>query len=215
MNGAERRWKRWAAAGLVAVAVLSAGAFWYLRGRSSPPIAAAGGKPFANFAAIETPFYLQRDGRWQNDTIRSGETLAKVGCTVSSLAMALEHYGVQFTPQTLNAALMARDGYTPRGWLKWEAVGRLSDGKVSVRIPAKPSHADLDAALEARRPVLVKVFINHVIPHWVLVAGKEGTQYLMRDPLNEARTLTPVASYGSDIYGVRIVEPGNSQQIGK
>lgn len=194
----------------MAVAVLAAGAFWYLRGRNSPPIAAAGGKPFASFAAIETPFYLQRDERWQSDTIRSGETLAKVGCTVSSLAMALEHYGVHFTPQTLNAALMARDGYTPRGWLKWEAVGRLSDGKVSVRIPVRPSHADLDAALEARRPVLAKVFINHVIPHWVLIVGKEGTDYLMRDPLGDGKNLSRVASYQSDIYGVRIIEPVRS-----
>lgn len=30
----------------------------------------------------------------------------------------------------------------------------------------------------------------------------------MRDPLNEQKTLTRVSHYGSDIYGVRVVEPG-------
>jgi hypothetical protein len=59
--------------------ILAAGAFWYLRGRNSPPIAAAGGRAFTNFAAIETPFYLQRDQQWKNETIGSGETLAREG----------------------------------------------------------------------------------------------------------------------------------------
>ena len=199
--------KRIALVAFFAASLLAAGAWWYLRGRNSPPITAVGGHPFINFAAIETPFYLQRDEQWKNETIRSGETLAKVGCTVSSLAMALQPYNVSFTPKTLNDALKANAGYTRRGWLQWNAVTTVSDGKVKVNVLAKPTHNDIDAALEARRPVLVKVFINHVIPHWVLVVGKEGTEYLMRDPLNEKKTLTRVSSYNSDIYGVRIVEP--------
>jgi len=164
-----------------------------------------------NFAAIETPFYLQRDERWKDETIGSGETIAKVGCTLSSLAMALEHYRVAFTPKTLNDALKSNGGYTRRGWLQWNAVSKISGGKVLVRVLDKPTHADIDAALQAQHPVLVKVFINHVIPHWVLVVSKEGNEYLMRDPLNAQKTLTRVAHYGSDIYGVRVVEPGAAQ----
>jgi hypothetical protein len=194
--------------GLLVLAALAAGAFWYLRGRNSPPIAAAGGAPFTNFVAIETPFYLQRDERWKNDTIRSGETLAKVGCTVSSLAMALEHYGASFTPGTLNEALNANGGYTRRGWLQWGAVTKLSGGKASVEVLAKPTHREIDSALMAHQPVLAKVFINRVIPHWVLIVGKDGRDYLMRDPLNDGKTLEKLSKYGSDIYGVRIVRPG-------
>jgi len=198
---------RIAAVLLLALAVCAAGAFWYLRGRNSPPIAAAGGAPFANFTALATPHYLQRDPQWGNDTIGSGETMAKVGCAVSSLAMALEHYGVSFTPKALNDALKANGGYTRRGWILWGAVSKLSAGKVAVRILDRPAHGDIDAALRAGHPVLVKVFINRVIPHWVLVVGKDGADYLMRDPLNDAKTLTEVATYHSDIYGVRIIEP--------
>jgi hypothetical protein len=208
-HATKRRWPRWLAVVILAVGVLGAGAYWYLRGKNSPPIAANGGAAFTNFAAIPTPHYLQHDPQWKDETIGSGETLAKVGCTVSSLAMALEHYGISFTPQTLNAALKANGGYTPRGWLLWSAVTKVTSGRIFVRIPEKPTHKDIDSALRAGQPVLVKVFIKHVIPHWVLVAGKEGTQYLMRDPLNEAKTLTPLESYGSDIYGVRIVEKVN------
>jgi hypothetical protein len=123
-----RRWKWREATALLALAILAAPAFWYLRGRNSPPIAAAGGKPFTKFVAI-----------------------------------------------------------------------------------ARPTQGDIDAAIETRRPVLVKVFINHVVPHWVLLVGKEGTEYLMRDPLNERKTLMRLSHYGSDIYGVRVVEPGAVQ----
>ena len=192
----------------VSLALLAVVAFWYLRGRNSPPIAASGGIPFTNFTAITTPHYLQRDPQWKDETIGSGETLAKVGCTVSSLAMALESYGVAFTPKTLNDALKANGGYTRRGWLVWSAVEKVSDGKASVRALDQPTHADLDAALQARQPVLIKVFIEKIIPHWVLLSGKDGTNYLMRDPLDESKSLKPVASYGSEIFGVRIVEKG-------
>src|ERR1043166_22329 len=211
MNTNARRWKRRALIALVFAAVLACAAFWYLRGHNSPPIAATGGSSFTNFVAIETPFYLQRDDRWKDETIRSGETLAKVGCTVSSLAMALAHYGVAFTPKTLNDALKDNGGYTRRGWLQWNAVSKISGGKVSVRVMDKPTHRDIDTALRAQQPVLAKVFINHVIPHWVLVVSKEGSEYLMPDPLNEKKTLTRVSSDGSDIYGVRIVQPGETR----
>jgi hypothetical protein len=205
-NAQKRRWL-WRAAVVFGVfVVLGAAAFRYVRGRNSPPIPAAGGAPFTNFSTIKTPHYLQRDPRWESDTIGGGETLGKVGCTVSSLAMALEYYGLSFTPQTLNAALKAHGGYTQRGWLLWSAVAKVTDGKVQVRVLANPTHDDIDSALRAGEPVLAKIFINRVIPHWVLVAGKDGTEYLMRDPLNDTMTLTPLASYGSDVYGVRIVE---------
>jgi hypothetical protein len=125
--------------------------------------------------------------------------------------MALEHYGVSFTPKTLNDALKTHGGYTRRGWLQWNSVAEISAGKASVHVFDKPTHADIDVALQAQHPVLVKVFINHVIPHWVLVVGKDRREYLMRDPLNEQKTLTRVSNYGSDIYGVRVVEPGEAK----
>jgi hypothetical protein len=199
-------WKRTGLLLLLALLVLAGGVFWYLRGRNSPPIAAAGGSAFTNFTALATPHYLQRDPQWKDETIGSGETLSQVGCTVSSLAMALEHFGVHFTPRTLNDALKANGGYTRRGWILWSAVAKVSVGKVSVRLLDKPTHADLDAALQAGQPVLAKVFINKVIPHWVLVAGKEGTNYLMRDPLNEAKSLEMLTKYGSEVHGVRVIE---------
>ena len=87
-------------------------------------------------------------------------------------------------------------------------MAKVSEGQASIHLLDKPRHVDLDAALLAGQPVLVKVFIDKIIPHWVLVAGKEGTNYWMRDPLNETKVLEPLSKYGSDIFGVRIVKRG-------
>src|SRR5436309_6401131 len=120
-------WKRRIA--ILGIALLLAGLclLWLVRGHNSPPIAPRGGGSFEHFAGIETPFYLQRDPRWKEDTIGgTDENLGKVGCTVSSLAMALDHYGLHLNPAQLNAWLKTNDGYTWRGWLKWGAVSRLA-----------------------------------------------------------------------------------------
>jgi hypothetical protein len=187
---------------------LGAGAYWYFRGRNSPPIAPRGGEPFQNFAAIATPFFLQRDERWKDDKIGgSGETLARVGCAACSLAMALHGHGFSPTPKALNDWLKANEGYNPRGWLRWEAVSRFTGGKVVVEILKKPSHADIDAALKNKQPVLAKVFIKHVVSHWVLIVGKDGREYLIRDPLGDGANLRRLSEYESDVYGVRIVRP--------
>ena len=55
-------------------------------------------------SAISTANYLQRDPQWANDTIAgSNETLARVGCTVCTLAMALDHYGIKISPKRLDS----------------------------------------------------------------------------------------------------------------
>jgi hypothetical protein len=192
--------------GLVLVGMLI---LWQVRGRNSTPITARGGEPFRQFARLEAPFYLQRDPRWAEETIgASGERLSKVGCTVCSLAMALEHYGVHRTPAELNAWLKANGGYNWRGWLRWHAISKAADGSVAVDIVAKPTHADIDGALRQSRPVMVKVLISRLVPHWVLIVGKEGQEYVIHDPLGDGRTVEPLSKYESDIYGVRIIKPG-------
>ena len=71
---------------------------------------------------------------------------------------------------------------------------------------SKPSHVDLDVALTDKNPVAVKLLINGTIPHWVLIVGKQSTNYLMRDPLGDGHSLESLSKYESDIFGVRIVK---------
>ena len=154
-----------------------------------------------------TPHYLQRDSRWADETVGgTGERLARVGCTVCSLAMALDHHGIKATPKVLNDFLKANDGYTIRGWLRWESVPRFTQGKVAMDYIGRPGFERIDRALKANQPVIAKLLIKGIIPHWVLIVGKEQTEYLMRDPLGDGKTVEPLAKYDSRIYAIRILK---------
>ena len=191
-------------AGLLGILALL---FLRSRGWNSNAIASRGGEAFAHFPGIETPDYLQHDRAWEADRIGgTGETLGRVGCTVCCLAMGLAHFGIQKTPGELNEWLKTHEGYSPRGWLRWETVSKLSDGKVYVDFRAPLNHGTIDFALKARQPVLAKVFINRVITHWVLIIGKEGTEYVVKDPLGGAKKPELLSRYSSGVHAIRILK---------
>jgi len=176
------------------------------RSKADETIPPRGGESLT-VAAISTPNYLQRDSRWAEDTVGgTQEMLASVGCTVCSLAMALHHYGVKVTPKELNDFLKKNGGYTERGWLKWDSVSKVSKGKVVMGYIGNPSFPRIDAALKNNEPVIAKVFIDRTIPHWVLIVGKEKTEYLIRDPLGDGKSLRQLSFYGSDLHAIRILK---------
>jgi hypothetical protein len=157
--------------------------------------------------SIPTANYLQRDSRWADDTVGgTEESLARVGCTVCSLAMALDCCGVKVTPKELNDYLKKNDGYTARGWLKWDLVSKISEGKATLDYIGEPSFERIDTALKYHQPVIAKVFINRIVPHWVLIVGKEETEYLIRDPLGNGENLRSLSDYGSEVFAIRILK---------
>ena len=159
---------------------------------------------------LGTAYYLQKDPRWQNETIGgSGEPLARVGCALCSLAMALDFHGIKTNPRELNDFLKRNAGYSEQGLLKWNSAAQYAGGKVSFEYIGSPDHKRIDQALQNRRPVIAKIFINQTIPHWVLIVGKERVEYLMRDPLGDGHSVRPVSFYGSKIYAIRILKPAS------
>lgn len=151
-------------------------------------------------------FYLQADPRWAREKIGgSGEELRAVGCTNCCLCMALAQHGIAMTPSELNRKHIQTDGYTERGWIKWDAVEDVSQKRVRIDIPEKPTHRDIDQALAVGNPVLVKIVYRPGVLHWVLVVGRDGREYLMKDPLGDGRNLGLLSAYNSDILSVRIV----------
>jgi len=169
-------------------------------------IAPRGGEAFT-MPALSTPHYRQHDLRWAEERIGGfGESLGRVGCTICSLAMALDYYGVKMPPKELNEFLKAHEGYNPRGWLRWNSVEKVSGGKVTLDYMSRPDHAVIDCALRKAQPVLAKVYISAIIPHWVLIVGKDGQEYLMRDPLGEANSVDRISDYKSKVYAVRVLQ---------
>jgi hypothetical protein len=187
--------------------LILAGSLWLWRGLKERlfAIPASGGEAF-RLAPLATPHYRQRDPRWADEEVGgSRERLARVGCTVCSLAMALDPFGVKLTPRELNDALKTRNGFTLRGWLRWEVVTAASGDKVRMDYVGRPRHEVLDRTLRDGRPAIVKVYITGIIPHWVLVVGKEESEYLIRDPLGEEGKVAPLSAYGK-IYALRTLK---------
>ncbi len=180
-------------------------AIWGLRNKSVRPISATGGKDFESGNVLEVPLYKQWDPGWADDEIGgSGEKLRNVGCTVSCVAMLFSYYGITVTPKEMNDYLKRNRGYTRRGWLKWQKCAEYTQGRVVLEYVGNPDHKRIDENLTDKNPVIAKVLIKNRIPHWVLVVGKEGNEYIINDPLGSEEKPIPLLRYGTKVYALRI-----------
>lgn len=156
------------------------------------------------------PIYLQNDPRWQNELIGgSQQTLGAVGCTVCCVSMALAHYGIDLPPPQLNELLKANNGYTSKGWLKWQTVSQLTHSQIDFTISNQPTTAMIDAALQLDQPVIAKIRLYDIFPHWVLIVGKNGADYLVKDPLGDGKSFSKLAHHHR-IYAIRVVKNRDS-----
>src|SRR5205814_879915 len=109
-------------------------------------------------------------------------TLGGQGCAVAAAAMVFKFYGIETDPQQLNWFLTAVDGYTDRGWLYWDRAAWLAPDRVRHVYEDLPSYQLIDSNLAHGNPVIVRVRLTNGITHFVVVAGKDGFDYLVRDP---------------------------------
>jgi hypothetical protein len=166
-----------------------------------------GGVPEVSSDSVVGGIYLQTDPRWADDKVGgSGEKMRAVGCTVCCVSMALEHCGFGIDPGRLNELLKENNGYTRRGWIRWFAVSKLADDKISVEIPDKPTAEIIDSTLSSGYPVIAKVMIGPRVPHWVLIAGREDGEYLIKDPLGNGSRLEKLSKYKSGVCSIRILK---------
>ena len=159
-----------------------------------------------NITPIKIPnFYNQQDKRWASDKLgKTDETVGDVGCLISSISMNLSYYEKDINPKKLNIKLRELEGYTPRGWLIWNKLKEINSDDLSISFP-KLSHKNIEKYLLEKKPVLAKVYINKIIPHWILIVGKKNNEYLMLDPLTNG-ALSKVSTYGGYIYSIRILD---------
>ncbi|APR88287.1 hypothetical protein A7982_13636 [Minicystis rosea] len=197
------RWKR------LFVLLVFATAAWVVWRRlhpSVPSILAHGGKDMHVLLAGAEPYYLQRDPRWAGDTLApTQQTMAAVGCLVCSLAMGSEALGAPVAPGALNQRLGASGGYTREARVIWEKLSAATGDAIGVVVHARPQHAILDEALERGELPVVKFTLPSGAPHWVLVVGKEGDEYLVKDPLVTDRTIVKLSRRATSIESVRVL----------
>ncbi len=175
-----RPWR--AAFFLVFVAVMMA---WFWK----HPISGCGGLPFFGRVEIAVPVFFQEDSRWSNVPLGSDtssettpDTIGSAGCALSSAAMVLSFYGVNLDPKKLNKYLIAHNGYESTAWLKWEVAATYPPGIAEHMYEDLPSYGLIDWNLLKGNPVIVRIRRATGRTHFVVIVGKRGLDYLVRDP---------------------------------
>ena len=174
--------------------------------RMATSIPAVGGKDLHIRLKDDGGTFLQRDERWAEDQLGPSDcTLGSHGCLVCSVAMACADLGVKLTPKELNARLKEKNGFLPQGWVVWNAMPAATDGQVEAAYHRSPSHAVMDAALEDGRYPVVKFFLLGGVQHWCVIVGKDGQDYLARDPLRDEKEPVRLSTLTEKIYAVRVI----------
>lgn len=194
---------------VVAVLVLAAlgfGAWYWLTPRT--PLPPSGGLYFPGEKIIEVPQFFQGDPRWAGDAVGpTTDTMGAVGCAVSSAAMVLASYGADVDPGRLNAFARDHQGYTPQGWLYWEAAAAYPPAIARKAYEDAPSYALIDRNLLAGNPVIVRIRLESGTTHFVVIVGKRGFDYLIRDPAGRGGGIVyPLEATGRPIEALRFFE---------
>ena len=187
---------------LTAIAGLTAAGFDAFWKRELKPF---GGLYFFRRVELTVPPFRQGDPRWANEPLGPTDgTLGAEGCAVASAAMVLAAYGIDTDPRRLNKYLTTHEGYTERGWLYWEKAAEVGKGQVRHVYEDLPSYFLIDQNLLEGNPVIVRLRYPVGITHFVVVVGKEGLDYLIRDPgRGFAKGVYPLREFGSRIEALR------------
>lgn len=169
------------------VLAIGGGALWIRDWTAVRPLPMSGGLYFPATMEIPGPHFLQGDPHWGGDTLGdTAESLAEVGCAVASAAMTLASRGVKTDPGRLNAFLQKTEGgYTLEGWIYWEKAAEYDPERLSGLLPHyedAPSHFLIDWNLLRGNPVIARVRYPSGITHFIVICGKRGFEYLVRDP---------------------------------
>ncbi|MFZ4387098.1 MAG: C39 family peptidase [Chthoniobacterales bacterium] len=147
------------------------------------PIGGVGGLPIPGELVIMVPQFFQGDPRWSDELLGDTPgTLGGEGCAVASASMALGFYGMDVDPGRLNRFLKENKGYEGKAWLRWESVAEFTPDLVEKAYEDLPSYALIDWNLLRGNPVIIRIRRPDGITHFVVIVGKQGFDYLIRDP---------------------------------
>ncbi|MBI3182637.1 MAG: LysM peptidoglycan-binding domain-containing protein [Myxococcales bacterium] len=151
------------------------------------------GRPFP-VSKDGAPRYAQADAEWANVSMgNAGRSLARSGCALTSVAMALSKLsGETITPSRLDAHLDSAGGYSGNA-IVWGKAGEVTASPFLVQKSTVWNIQSVDAELLAGRPVVIGVDYkkgasggNSGTDHWLCLTRKErqGTDdvYFANDP---------------------------------
>lgn len=180
---------------------------WNWRRQISP----RGGRYFFHRVALAVPSFRQGDEKWNDDLlggVPENGTIGGDGCAVAAAAMVFKFYNIDVDPQQLNWFLSGVGGYTDRGWLYWDRAAWFAPDRVRHVYEDLPSYSLIDSNLAHGNPLIVRVRLRSGITHFVVIAGKDGFDYLVQDPGGgAAKGLYPLRELQSKIEALRFYQP--------
>jgi hypothetical protein len=205
-----KRW--WPVVVIILVLVLvGAGTAVYVDWTWKRKLSPRGGRPFLTRVELPVPSFQQGDDKWRDDPlggVPENGTLGGEGCAVAAAAMVFKFYGIDVDPQQLNWFLTASGGFTEQGWLYWDRAAWFAPDRVRHVYEDLPSYQLIDSNIARGNPVIIRVRLASGITHFVVIAGKDGFDYLVRDPgAGSAKGLYPLRELGSDIEALRYYQP--------
>ena len=188
-------------AALIVVLVFAGTSLWWWPHQ----IRACGGMPVPGEIVISVPQFFQGDPRWSDELLgNTPGTLGAEGCAIASASMVLSHYGMDVDPGRLNKFLKENNGYEGAGWLRWESAAEFTPGLIEKAYEDLPSHALIDWNLLKGNPVIVRLRLPSGITHFVVIVGKRGFDYLIRDPSSQGEgKIYPLKELGVPIEALR------------
>ncbi|MDB6173718.1 MAG: hypothetical protein JWL59_3029 [Chthoniobacteraceae bacterium] len=202
-----RRWFLITAA--LVLTLLLVGAFHFWSDYNRPGILdGSGGRYFFSRLELPVPTYRQNDATWGDELLGpTPDSIGAKGCALSSAAMVLSFYGINTDPQRLNTFLSENGGYTPQGWIYWEVAAELEPGRVRHAYEDLASFRLIDSNLSRGNPVIVKLRRPDGGMHFVVIAGKDGFDYLTCDPASHpGQAMHPLRDLNCKIEGLRFYE---------
>ena len=157
---------------------------------------------------FETKALYQNDPKWKNTKLGHDkkETIGTWGCLLTSMTMVANGLGFDETPESLNNKLKGTGGF--QGALVIPATlpsvcpGIRYKGYQPCENAPAPI-AQIDAALAAGMPVIAQVDWSPksgVQTHWIVLYGKDGDRYLMKDPYRYGGDSPDKKLYMTDRY---------------
>ncbi len=203
------RWVVIAVSFVLAVVVVggSAGGWYWCGKRVLPP---AGGMYYPGRLELKVPLFLQGDPAWGHDYLAlAPRTLGQVGCAVSSAAMVMKFYGIDTDPGRLNMFLRGSGGYDENNDLRWEGPVAMAPAVFEKAYEDLPSYYLIDSNLYRGNPVIVRLHLPSGWTHFVVIMGKQGFDYLIRDPSSAGlrKGVYPLREIGRPIEALRFYRP--------
>jgi hypothetical protein len=189
------------------IAALAVHIDWTWKRKLSP----RGGRYFFHRLELAVPSFRQSEAKWRDDPlggVAENGTLGGEGCAVAATAMVFKFYGIDVDPQQLNWFLPSVGGYTETGWIYWDRAAWFAPDRVRHVYEDLPSYQLIDSNISRGNPVIIRVRLPGGVTHFVVIAGKDGFDYLIADPgAGSAKGLYPLRELGSDIEALRFYEP--------